>query len=610
MLFSLSFMACKKENSVPGTPKTSEIKIEAGSDMDTIDKFWVTLNADSLSTGEKGEWIIKKGLVDDKVYFENSKSPQTIFHGLPGQKYLLLWKVLHNNKYYSDSVNISFNPIPVKIESERLYLTGLILKAPATFPGRWTFSGGFERLDNLTSGNVETSTNIKVHGIENSDFKAKWTISYGSVSFSDSIQLKFGNYTEYEALEDLDLLREPPGGRVKFENGHVVDLNFGSDGRATWITVNFPSLRALKYLKRLNLSGNLFQIKAIPEVITTYYKDLTYLNLSGDYLTQIPEAIGNLSKLDTLILNNQQGNNEITAIPDGFCNLTSLKYFDISSNNISALPENFGNLTKLETLKMWGSVLNRLPVSFGNLSSLKYCYIGGINSNLPESFSQLTNLVDLNINGDPSVTKLPDNIGNLKKCKTFVYQGDNNFEKLPESICNMDSLNDLVLRSGSLKELPTNIGNLKSLKKLDLYSDLSGLPPSFLDLGNLKYLLLKSSQSMSHSFHLPEEIGKLSNLEGISIWFVKLDSVPNSIGNLSKLIDLDLNYCNLQSVPPSMGNLKRLNHLSLIFNKLSSIPDNFKNLKIYGYINLNGNEKLAWQIAEIRSWNICTDLIY
>jgi Leucine-rich repeat (LRR) protein len=509
-------------------------------------------------------------------------------------------------------VNISFAPIPVKIESQGLELcpTRLILKAPDTYPGRWTFSGGFERMKNLTTGNLETSTNIKVYGIENSDFKAKWTISYGSVSFSDSILFKFGYYSEYEALEDLELSRESPGGRYKLEDGHVVELNLGSDDRAIFITMNYPSLKALKYLKRLDLRGNLFQIKSIPEVITSYYKDLSYLNLSGDYLTQIPAAIGNLSKLDTLILNNQQGNNEITSLPDSFCNLTSLKYFDISSNNISELPENFGNLNKLETLKLWGSVLNRIPVSFGNLSSLKYCYISGINSNLPESFSQLTNLVGLNINGDPNVTKIPDNIGNLKKLKSFVYQGDNNFERLPESICNMDSLNELVLRSGSLKELPTNIGNLKNLQKLDLYSSLSGLPPSFPDLSNLKYLLLKSPESISHSFHLPEEIGKLSNIEGISIWFVKLDSVPNSIGNLSKLIDLDMNYCNLQSVPPSIGNLKKLNHLSLIFNKLSSIPDNFKNLKIHGYLNLNGNENLAWQINEIRSWNICTDLIY
>jgi hypothetical protein len=109
LLLSLSIISCKKESSRLETPETiPEKKIEAGSDINSIDKFWVTLNADSLSKDEKGEWIIKKGLVDDKVYFDNSKSPQTIFHGLPGQKYLLVWKVLYNNKAYSDSVNISF----------------------------------------------------------------------------------------------------------------------------------------------------------------------------------------------------------------------------------------------------------------------------------------------------------------------------------------------------------------------------------------------------------------------------------------------------------------------------------------------------------------------
>lgn len=608
LVFSI-ILSCKKED--------QPYIINAGEDIVNVDNFCITLDADSLSTGETGEWIIIKGLVDENVYFENSNSPKTKFHGLPGQKYILVWKVLNKEKYYEDTINVIFKPIRVKVitEGSDKYSTRIRLKTDATYTGSWLITGNISKVRELTGiGDLyaHQSPYIEIYGKENDIINAKWTVTYGSVSFSDSISFNTGNYNEYEALEDLQLTDESPGGRYVIENGHVVELNIGADQGGYLLSQlgEYPALKSLIYLRRLVLSGDLLSV--FPEVITLYYKDLRYLDLGGNFINQLPADIGNLTKLETFILNMQQAGAEITTMPESFCNLVNLKYLDLSTNNFSDLPANFGNLTKLEFLNLYGSLLNSLPASFGDLISLKYFHGAGVKTNLPESFSQLINLVELDLAGRPEVTKLPDNIGNLKRLKIFWYQGDMNIEKLPDSICELDSLVHLAFRS-NLTELPANFGNLKNLQILDLFSNIGVLPPGFTDLSNLKGLTLRSSLENGPVFSLPDDIGKLTNLEGIMILNTNLYSLPESIGSLSKLIDIYIQNCKLQSVPATIGDLRHLSNLFLNNNELSVIPDNFRNLNLgtrISRISLEGNVNLAWQIDEILSWNICDELIY
>ena len=614
-IFLMSLVSCTKDNKESGPV----IKIGAGNDIGNIDNFWVTLNADSLKSGESGQWSVEKGLVDEKVYFKDSSSPKTVFHGLPGEKYLLQWKVLFNNKYYEDSVHVQFNPIKVKIIKEGLnvYSTRIRLNAGDTYSGKWTISGGNLQKISPTSlpwtEAAENCPDIELFGWQNETLYAKWIVTYGSVSFSDTIIYKTGNYNEYEALEDLELSDSP--GSYKLETGHVVELYLGENGAGGLLlnfstTPNFttlPALCSLIYLKKLVLNGDL--LYTFPDVITSYYKNLIYLDMGNNCLNRLPSNIGNLKYLETFILNNQQDNNFITQLPDSFCNLVNLKYLDLSESNLSQLPSNFGNLNKLETLLLYGSNLNELPSSFGNLNSLKYFHISGIINNLPESFSQLTNLTEFSSGGGSSITKLPDNIGNLKSLKSFSYEGNMNLASLPNSFCNLDSLNVLVL-AGNLEALPDNFGNLKSLQNLNLYANLKELPQSFSKLTSLKYLTLTSPKDKNPVFILPQNIGQLANIEAIDISGTNLFSVPNSIGSLSSLREISFINCSLDSVPASIGNLTNLQTINLAGNNLSSIPENFKNLKGLNQVNLNGNVNLAWQIDQIKSWNMTSNLIY
>jgi Leucine-rich repeat (LRR) protein len=513
-------------------------------------------------------------------------------------------------------VKISFNPIDVTIvsgrnlNSPRIFLGGAGIKNNS-YKGEWIITGDVYRFESTQAGGVyvpkENNPSILIYGKENGTVNAKWTVSYGSVSFSDTITLKTGDYLEYEALVDLQLTDLPS--RYKMEDGHVVFINLGGLGTG-WMFGDFnenPTLRSLKYLRKLLLSGT--GTNYFPTEIPTYLKNLTYLDMSGNFIDQMPDNIGELKKLDTLIIDNQQDSHEIKQIPESFGGLESLKYFKMSSVLID-LPSSFGNLHNLEKLEFIGSSLNSIPECFGNLASLKYFWVNGFYGNLPESFGRLTNLREMSV-ADCHLTKLPDSIGNLKKLyKIYLHGPENKIETLPAGICDIDSLKELDLVSLPLKELPVNLGNLKSLESLRLYTSLSSLPQSICGLSGLKALSVEGPKNTDVVFTIPDNITELTNLEVLRISGQNLHSLPSDIGKLSKMRFLDLPNCELDSIPSSVSEFKNLYSLNLGGNNLTSIPLSFKNLKGVSEFQLQQNPGLAWQIDEIRSWGICSYLTY
>jgi hypothetical protein len=87
----------------------------------------------------------------------------------------------------------------------------------------------------------------------------------------------------------------------------------------------------------------------------------------------VPEAVGNLTQLDTLDLDD----NKLTRLPESVGNLTRLTTLDLSFNQLTALPETVGNLTQLNRLHLAGNQLTRLPESVGNLTQLNSLDLSG-----------------------------------------------------------------------------------------------------------------------------------------------------------------------------------------------------------------------------------------
>ncbi|HRN78018.1 MAG TPA: leucine-rich repeat domain-containing protein [Candidatus Dependentiae bacterium] len=174
-------------------------------------------------------------------------------------------------------------------------------------------------------------------------------------------------------------------------------------------------------LQQLNLSGN--QITTIPDAIGNL-ANLKALNLNNNQIPTIPDAIGNLTNLESLYL----PGNQITIIPDAIGNLTNLQWFDLSGNQITTIPDAIGNLTNLKALNLNNNQIPTIPDAIGNLANLKALYLSGNQvTTIPDAIGNLANLQRLNLSGN-QITTIPDAIGNLTNLRILLLK-DNQLDQ-------------------------------------------------------------------------------------------------------------------------------------------------------------------------------------
>ncbi|GAA3611820.1 T9SS type A sorting domain-containing protein [Flavivirga amylovorans] len=99
------------------------------------------------------------------------------------------------------------------------------------------------------------------------------------------------------------------------------------------------------------------------------------------------------------------------------------------------------------------------------------------------------------------------------------------------------------------------------------------------------------------------EIGKLSSLETLRLYFNYISALPASVGSLQRLKTLDVSYNRLVSLPSTLGDLEDLANLTLQYNRLKSLPNNLSKLKKLVNLDVSNNELEAFplSISEIRS---------
>ncbi|WP_108869067.1 DUF5018 domain-containing protein [Aquimarina aquimarini] len=103
-------------------------------------------------------------------------------------------------------------------------------------------------------------------------------------------------------------------------------------------------------------------------------------------------------------------------------------------------------------------------------------------------------------------------------------------------------------------------------------------------------------------YKLPESIGKLSELNGLTIVGSKLNTLPTQIGDLEKLEILTItNNKNLTSIPAEIGKLKSLNSLILYDNNLNELPVEIRQMTSVFRIDVKNNNlnSLPVEIANI-----------
>jgi GTPase SAR1 family protein len=115
-------------------------------------------------------------------------------------------------------------------------------------------------------------------------------------------------------------------------------------------------------------------------------ENVSKFDLSGQGLTEIPEAISRLTNLYFLDLNN----NQLTELPEGIGDLINLQELRLNDNELSELPETIGNLTQLQTLDLSDNQLTELPEEIIALTQLRVLYLSGnpLNPDLAAAYEQ------------------------------------------------------------------------------------------------------------------------------------------------------------------------------------------------------------------------------
>ena len=187
---------------------------------------------------------------------------------------------------------------------------------------------------------------------------------------------------------------------------------------------------------------------------------VTGLGLNGNLLTgEIPTALGNLTNLNRLVLNNNKG---LTGpIPVALGNLSNLSHLGLAENALAGpIPDSLGNLSNLTRLELARNELT---------------------GPIPDSLGDLSKLVRLGLSGNELLDQIPAALGNLPRLRDLELSSNRLSGQIPHALGNLQSLRWLDLSDNALSgPIPDALTDLSSLEKLNLSYNwgLSGLLPS------------------------------------------------------------------------------------------------------------------------------------
>ena len=190
---------------------------------------------------------------------------------------------------------------------------------------------------------------------------------------------------------------------------------------------------------------------------------------------RIPEALGNLSNLESLFLN---GNGLTGPVPPGLGRLSNLRSLSLGGNELTGrIPEALGNLSNLESLSLNGN---------------------GLTGPVPPGLGRLSNLRSLSLWGNELTGRIPEALGNLSNLESLSLGGNELTGRIPEALGNLSNLESLFLNGNGLTgPISAALGRLSNLRRLDFWHNwgLSGPLPGGLESSNLEELGIFATQT-------------------------------------------------------------------------------------------------------------------
>ena len=183
-----------------------------------------------------------------------------------------------------------------------------------------------------------------------------------------------------------------------------------------------------------NFEGDDLNMKRLPAGLGTFV-NLEVLSFAClEQLETLPEEIGNLSKLEELIIDNGNGCSMNVALPGSISKLQNLRVLKLygaldaretgqaaGRPRIKSLPPQIAALRNLEVLDLGRNGLTTVPPQIAGLANLKTL---GLDFNalraVPEFVGNFKNLRELALDANEHLTNLPQSMANFKTLRVSM----------------------------------------------------------------------------------------------------------------------------------------------------------------------------------------------
>ncbi|XP_014610510.1 PREDICTED: protein flightless-1 [Polistes canadensis] len=371
----------------------------------------------------------------------------------------------------------------------------------------------------------------------------------------------------------------------------------------------------LPFVRGVDFSCNDFGDGKFPESVRLM-TGIQWLKLDKTNLTEIPEEMGKLLKLEHLslvknklerlygeltelgclrTLNIRHNNVKSSGIPAELFHLEELTTLDLSHNNLKEVPEGLERARSLLNLNLSYNHIETIPNTlFIHLTDLLFLDLSNNQlETLPPQTRRLANLQTLNLNHNPlghfQLRQLPS-LMNLTTLQMRDTQRTLN--NIPSSLETLTNLQELDLSLNSLPRVPDALYSLSNLRRLNLNDNQISELSTAIELWTKLEILNVCRNKLTA---IPASICKISTLRRLYLNDNEIDfeGIPSGIGKLSSLQVFSAANNHLEMIPEGLCRCGSLKKLILTSNRLITVPDAIHLLTDLEQLDLRDNPNLV-----------------